>query len=150
MQELAQEWFNYSDGKLFWSKSRAGRARKGKRFGTFDGRYRVGQFFGKRTSEHRLIHFYHYGKWPSLLDHVDRNTDNNLVKNLRESNTFLNAQNVDTTNHSSKQVGVGFHKASGRWRARSVINGKRVEIGRFKSEQEAINAYKNFNSHRMC
>ena len=93
--------------------------------------------------------FYHYGKWPEQLDHRDQCKTNNEIDNLRETTTYLNGQNVAYPNQTSKQVGVGYHKRSGKWRARSCKNGKRYEIGRFKTEQEAIDAYKNFNDYRL-
>jgi hypothetical protein len=44
---------------------------------------------------HRLIWFYHYGRWPEsdVIDHIDRNKHNNRIENLREATFALNAQN---------------------------------------------------------
>ena len=44
---------------------------------------------------------------------------------------------------SSKYVGVGWHKASNKWRARIVINGKAKYLGTFYDEIDAHNAYQN-------
>lgn len=147
-QDLVKDYFEYKDGGLYWKINR-GRARKGSRFGSCDGRYRVSSFFGKRCYEHSLIYLYHYGVWPEQLDHKDRCKHNNEIKNLRETTTFLNAQNVEYPQQTSNHTGVGYHKRSGKWRARSWKNGKRYEIGSFKTEQEAIGAYKNFNDYRL-
>ena len=146
-QDLVKDYFEYKDGGLYWKKYRPG-SQLGKRFGAKD-RYRVGAFFGKRCKEHQLIWFYHYGKWSEQLDHRDQCKTNNEIDNLRETTTYLNGQNVTYPNQTSKQVGVGYHKRSGKWRARSWKNGKRYEIGSFKTEQEAIGAYKNFNDCRL-
>lgn len=146
-QELVKEWLEYRDGGLYWLKNR-GRATVGKRFGA-DDRYRVGNFFGVRIKEHRLIWFYHNGYWPNMLDHKNRLKKVNEITNLRETTTFLNAQNVNSDKHTSNQTGVGYHKSSGKWRARSWIKDKRIEIGRFDTEDEAISAYITYNSYRL-
>ena len=41
-------------------------------------------------------------------------------------------------------VGVGFHKASGKFQAQCAVNGKRQHLGYFNTPQEAFNAYKPF------
>ena len=41
-------------------------------------------------------------------------------------------------------VGVGFHKASGKFRAQCAVNGKPQHLGYFNTPQEAFNAYKPF------
>jgi hypothetical protein len=44
---------------------------------------------------HRLIWFYHYGRWPSsdVIDHIDRNKHNNRIENLREATFSENCKN---------------------------------------------------------
>ena len=41
-------------------------------------------------------------------------------------------------------VGVGFHKASGKFHARCAVNGKRQHLGLFNTPEEAFAAYKPF------
>ena len=145
-QELVKEYLTYKNGELHWIKPKA---RAKGRFGTFDGRYRVGSFFGKRLKEHQLIWFYHYGTWPKMIDHKDRNKSNNKIDNLIETDTFKNSQNTDRTSFSSKQVGVSFYKRTGKWRARTWYDGKRIELGMFETEQLAIESYLSFNKSRL-
>ena len=147
-QDLLTDYLEYKNGGLHW-KINTDYARKGSRFGSYDGRYRVGSFFGKRCYEHSLIYLYHYGVWPEQLDHKYCHEYNNGKENLRETTTFLNAQNVEYSQQASNHTGVGYHKRSGKWRARSWKNGKRIEIGRFKTKRQAIEAYRKFNSDRM-
>ena len=146
-QDLVKDYFEYRDGGLYWKRYKRG-SQLGKRFGAKD-RYRVGSFFGKRCKEHQLMWLYHCGNWPEQLDHRDRCKHNNEIENLRETTTFLNAQNVEYSQQTSNHIGVGYHKRSGKWRARSWKNGKRFEIGRFETERQAIEAYRKFNSDRM-
>lgn len=50
---------------------------------------------------------------------------------------------------SSKYIGISFHKKSKRWRASIKVNTKKIEIGSFKNELDAVIAYdivaKSFN-----
>ena len=79
---------------------------------------------------HRIIWTLHYGEIPDgkILDHIDGNTRNNRIENLRLSNTKFNAQNQKkySTNKSGK-TGVYFNKYPepyGRWCAHWKINGR--------------------------
>jgi len=45
---------------------------------------------------------------------------------------------------SSIYEGVCFHKVSKRWKSRVNVDGKRLHIGSFKTEQEAYMARKNY------
>lgn len=45
---------------------------------------------------------------------------------------------------SSKIKGVGWHKAAGKWRAFTRIDGRQKQIGTFSTEAEAESAYKEF------
>lgn len=42
---------------------------------------------------------------------------------------------------TSSHKGICFNGYSNKWTARITINGKRIEIGKFKTEQEAVEAY---------
>lgn len=44
----------------------------------------------------------------------------------------------------SSHKGIGYNKYTSRWTARTSINGKRITIGNFKTEQEAITGYNKF------
>lgn len=77
-----------------------------------------------------------------IVDHVDGNTLNNTRKNLRVVNNRQNQQNQHKKN-SSKYPGVDYRSKSKKWRTRTLINSKRVELGEFKTEREAFEAYRN-------
>jgi len=43
------------------------------------------QVCGRMTGYHRMVWFWHYGKWPKgQIDHVDENPLNNRIENLRD------------------------------------------------------------------
>ena len=46
-------------------------------------------------------------------------------------------------NPTSEHLGVYYVKSINRWRTDININGKRIHLGGFKTEQEAIDAYEN-------
>jgi hypothetical protein len=81
-----------------------------------------------------------------VIDHIDRNTLNNKLSNLRVASKSQNAQNAKKIKDTvSKFRGVHFvlnkdnHKNP--WQARMQLNGKRHYLGHFKSEIAAAIAY---------
>ena len=80
---------------------------------------------------HKIVWQYYHGKIPEgyEVDHKDRNTLNNQIKNLRLATKKQNVQNRGKQkNNTSGYIGVGKCQMSGviYWRARIVDNnGKR-------------------------
>lgn len=94
---------------------------------------------------HRVIYKWYHGKFDESkqIDHIDRNTSNNRIDNLRLVTTRFNSRNRKTfSNNTSGSPGVHFHKTSGLWRARISTRNKRLELGSFTNKQDAINARK--------
>lgn len=92
---------------------------------------------------HRLAWLYIYGEFPLLgVDHKDRNKCNNRIDNLREATKQLNSFNSGVSQaNSSGYRGVGYHKPSGKFRARIMINYKDIHLGMFITALEASKAY---------
>lgn len=90
---------------------------------------------------HRLIWLYMTGEWPEVwIDHIDRDPTNNKWSNLRAATMSQNHQNQKVRKDSKVGVrGVELHE-SGLYRARLVLNGKRIQIGYFKTKEEAFMA----------
>ena len=95
----------------------------------------------KTYKYHRVIYKLHNHDWDitnfspnNHIDHIDRDTSNNNINNLR---VVSNQQN--TFNTSCK--GYSWHKKSNKWRALIRINGESKHLGLFDVEQEARNAY---------
>lgn len=101
---------------------------------------------GRRYQAHRLAVFYMTGAWPAEdTDHRDRNKSNNIWSNLRVASRMENMQNQDIRkNNKSGYVGVDWHKASNKWRARINAYGKTVVIGYFHDPKEASDAYQEY------
>jgi hypothetical protein len=100
----------------------------------------------KTFKPHRLaaIHFVDNINNYKCVDHIDGNKLNNHVSNLRwctirENSSFSN-RNVNKT---SKYAGVCWYKRLNKWQAQAKINGKKIYIGLYKTEQDAYEAYQN-------
>lgn len=76
------------------------------------------------------------------VDHINGNGLDNRIENLRVcSRTQNNGNRRKIAKKSSKYKGVHFDKQTNKWRAEITHEGKRIRLGRFKTEKEAVNAY---------
>jgi len=94
----------------------------------------------KIVSMHRQIMDFPEGL---LVDHKNNNTLDNRRENLRLATHSQNACNRSKIRKrtSSKFIGVYFEKRTGRYTSKIRIKGKRLWLGRFKSESDAARAY---------
>lgn len=77
-----------------------------------------------------------------LVDHIDRNMQNNHVSNLRWATSVENGQNrTPTKDVASKYKGVSLEKNGQTWRARIFVGGKPKSLGAFDCEHNAAMAY---------
>lgn len=103
---------------------------------------------GKRRSYsvHHVVWFIYYGVWPKVeLDHKDRNTLNNLVCNLEETNRSKNCTNkYKRFSHLPR----GVTRRNGKYCVQLRINGRgnKIYMGMFDKLNDAvaaISAYEN-------
>lgn len=142
-----KESFQYdpqSPSGLVWKISR-GKSKVGKVAGNIKGNgyYQVG-LRGKYYPCHRVVWILSGKELPAgfVIDHIDNNTTNNLIENLRLSTIQGNTHNrVKTPNKTSRFKGVCWSKASNKWKAGITFNHKQKHIGYFDSEEEAKLAY---------
>lgn len=104
---------------------------------------------------HRLAWLYVYGRFPeTLLDHINRNPDDNRICNLRLATSSQNQENTKTRiDNLCGYKGITFCKKENKWRARISKHGKTNDLGRFSSIDLAIQARKQaedkyFTHHR--
>lgn len=98
---------------------------------------------GRVYLAHRLAWLHVHGHWPrkgSHIDHIDHDGFNNRIANLREATRSENFRNHRRAPGVSGFVGVTWHAANKRWRATIWNNGKRIECGLFKTQEEAARA----------
>jgi hypothetical protein len=84
--------------------------------------------------------------WP-LTDHINHNTLDNRRVNLRSASPQQSSRNMRgwTTTKGSRYKGVDPRPVTkpktARWRARIRIDGQRILLGKFHTEEEAARAY---------
>ncbi len=88
------------------------------------------------------IHFIPNPENYKQIDHINNIRNDNRLENLRWGNQSQNCRNKKKrTNCSSQYQGVCWDK---RWRTSININGKVKHIGRFDTELDAFNAWKQY------
>jgi len=79
----------------------------------------------------------------SCCDHINHDKLDNRRDNIRGCTFSQNQMNRAVGKNSSSGVkGVGFVKATGRWRARLVLRRKEISIGYYATKEEAVCARK--------
>lgn len=100
-------------------------------------------FRQRRYAVHRAGFAMYYGRWPNLgLDHINLLKTDNRIANLREATDSQNLANTGlNSRNTSGYKGVCWHKGERRWRAKIEVNGKCMDIGRYRDIEEARIAY---------
>ncbi len=121
-----------------WNKRYAGRE-AGR--ASHDGYVRI-TFRGRSFYAHRIVWAMVNGTWPhTMLDHVNGDTSDNRIENLRLSNASSNAKNmVLQSRNTSGVTGIHWVSRERAWRATIVSQGRNYLIGRFKDFSKAVEA----------
>lgn len=98
---------------------------------------------GAYWKAHRVAWFYVHGEWPeSVVDHINHNTHDNRIVNLRAVSINENRQNMSKyANNTSGFKGVHKFKGNGKWQAQIKHLGKRFHLGFFENIEDAAAAY---------
>lgn len=150
---VLHEMFLYDGEKLWWKErplSHFGDARAAKIFNTSHagkeaGRVdkcgrRVVKFFSKYQYVHRVVWAMHNSEVPNIIDHIDGNTLNNSLGNLRPATHSQNMANSKTRVRMASQTGVPrgvFKMKNGRYKALLCHQGKTKHLGCFDTAEEA-------------
>jgi hypothetical protein len=155
-KDQLNQLFTYINGSIYWKTPRK-RINVGDKAGTtLSTGYRSVLIDGKRQMEHRVIFMMHHGFLPKELDHIDGNSLNNKIENLREATRSSNMQNTKLlTKNKSKCKNVYWHKISKKWKVQLSANKQRMFCGSFNDleladlvAQEARDKYhKEFARH---
>lgn len=88
---------------------------------------------------HRLAFLYMEGAMPpAMCDHINGVRSDNRWDNLRHATRAENSFNTATrSTNTSGAKGVGWHKSTSKWQARTVINGKYKHLGLFNNIEDA-------------
>lgn len=109
---------------------------------TRQGRWQI-SLHGKTYAAHRLAWLFMHGEWPrEFVDHIDGDPLNNRISNLRVVPSTVNMQNQRRAHADAKVKVLGVDSdRPGRYRAKIVVNGRPVYLGRFKTPEEAAAVY---------
>ncbi len=143
--------YDPEEGVLVWIKKTSPKSRVclGSKVGSIGTEgYLQTKIYQRQYKVHRLIWFLVHGLWPPyFIDHIDGDTSNNRLSNLRLADESQNQQNRKKNNTyagkvtSSKYKGVCWNKDCQKWMAMIKHKGKSITIGYFESELVAGEAY---------
>lgn len=146
-QDLLKQYFSYKDGQLVRNFNSGG-----EKAGTFAGwvntvtrgkKYIRLNVCGNQIYLHQAIFLMHHGYLPKCIDHINGNSFDNRIENLRETNQSLNTANsLLSKANTSGYKGVVWRKDTKKWMAQIVKDRKRYGLGSFDNIEDAANAYK--------
>lgn len=149
-QDKALSIWEYVGGELFWLQSR-GRVNAGDLAGyllhqktdtTRIKSYYVVTYNYKAYLLHRIIYLMHHGYFPEQIDHIDGNSLNNEIENLRECEVHQNCSNRGMqSNNKSGYKGVYWSKQSQKWGAQITKHRKKYHLGLYHSAADAHAIY---------
>jgi len=145
------EKFQYVDGELFRKKTTSARARQGDKVGYPD----KNKYLQVRVN-YRLYYIsvivwvMHTGKYPlGIIDHIDRDTYNNRIENLRDTTKSGNSINSKIREDNKSGVrGVCWDKGREKWRMFITLNSKRQSLGYHNDFTEAV--FIRFAAEQSC
>jgi hypothetical protein len=139
-QQMLHDLFEYrADGNLIRKHAARG---KGNCAGAVVGyrpkvisrqnRYVSTKISGQHWCVHKLIYMYHFGEMPQQLDHINQNTLDNRIENLRPATSSQNCANRSLfSNNTSGCRGVSWNKRNKKWFVYVDFNKRRKNIGYF-------------------
>jgi len=111
-------------------------------------------FFDKKTfSTHQLVAMaflnHTINGHKMVVDHINNDSLDNRLENLQIITTRENVTK-DKQGKKVKSTGVYLCKQTNKFRARIYIDGNKLELGRFNTEEEASEVYQNKLKKILC
>jgi len=105
--------------------------------------YLCGYIFYDRVYAHRVAWKIITGEEPPQIDHINGDRSDNRFANLRAASNRVNSQNSRRrSDNTSGVTGVSWDALVEKWHAYITVNGAVVNLGRFKTVEEARAARK--------
>lgn len=124
------------DGLLYNKITRNSRAVKGNLAGAISNKYRLISLHGKPYLVHRITYFMAHGNCPDFVDHINGDTFDNHVDNLRPATRFQNQWNQGLSKANTSGVkGLSWSKTENKWFACIRYNGKNKNLGYFETKE---------------
>jgi hypothetical protein len=141
---LAAFTYDADTGDLFWKAPTARNVKPGDKIACkSQSGYLVVCWQRKQYKAHRLIWFYAHGVWPQWsIDHINGDSTDNRVANLRDIPLFVNNQNRNKPARRNKTGHLGVFPRYGAYYAKLNFRGKIYVLGRFDTPELAHAAYK--------
>jgi hypothetical protein len=126
-----RELFYYRDGELYW-KVHKPHTKKDKPAGYLSKKYKIVSINYKNYLNHRIIFLWHHGYIPKEIDHIDRNSLNNKIENLREATRSQNMFNklANATNKTGIK-NVVWSNEKKKYKVQINVNKKHIFLGYF-------------------
>lgn len=139
LKKRAAECFEYREGRLYWKISKRGTKGVGSVAGRFTSRgYLQVHFDGKTYMGHRIIFLLHHGYLPEQVDHINGDTKDNRIENLRAASASQNGQNKKiASNNTSGCKGVNFNKNKNMWMVNLRLHKHRHFLGYYRDKELA-------------
>ncbi len=135
-------------GIFTWKVQRRGRPYGHMPVGTVAGSiyssgYRMITIYGERYVASRLAFALMTGRWPDCeIDHENLIRDDDRWDNLREATLSQNRANRGVNSNNKLGIkGVCFEADRNKYKATIEVNGRSINLGRFKTAAEARAAY---------
>lgn len=141
-QEELHRLFELRDGNLYW-KVKVKTKGPGDLAGGVNKKnpyWRI-KIRGRSYKRSRLMWIYVHGEdsYPNFVDHINRDPTDDRIENLR---LVTHSENQRNRSWGASKKRYVYHE-NNKWRARpTVSNGKRIHLGSFETEAEAILAVK--------
>jgi len=113
-------WLTYCNGRPYWKLN-----------------------INKKTKYlHHAIFLLHHGFLPKYIDHIDGDSTNNKIENLRAATQSQNmANSLLSKANTSGYKGVTYCKVSQKWKAQLGYQMKCINLGSFDNKEDAFQAY---------
>jgi hypothetical protein len=139
------ELFEYKDGNLY-RRNNSGCVKAGTKAGwetVCNGKKYIKLNIRHQTYYlHRIIYLMKHGVDAKCIDHIDGDSLNNNVENLREATQSQNVANSQKRKtNTSGFKGVTYRKDTKKWGSAVMVNGKHISLGSYLTKEDASDAY---------
>lgn len=129
--------FEYRDGKLYCKEKtnpKSNKVKPGQEIGSLSAsEYLRTKIHYKEYFVHKIVFLMHNGYMPQIVDHIDGDTLNNRIENLRAVSLSQNQFNRQkSSNNTSGYKNVSWCKRTKKWQVTIAFGNKAKGFGRFK------------------
>lgn len=136
--DLLHTLFEYKDGTLYNRITRNSRAVAGEKSGSYSGKYALVAVNGIPWQMARIIYFMHHKELPAYVDHINGDTWDNRIENLRAATPRQNQLNhAKSSANKSGVKGVSWSTKYQKWYACLRINGIAKNLGYYVNLDDA-------------